>query len=859
MREKLFKEQKAQFANFRDRLDNSFLYETAALDAECYHSIEALPFKDRLSGTMKKVAVGDVFANKWENAWFHFTCDIKPQWVGKPVWVRLDLGGEILIFDKDGIPAFGLTNHSMYNPYYKKEYYELLKCAEADSKIDFWCEVAANGLFGEQEKGPVGICVEMSAGVWDGEMFGLFADYNVLLSLFNSYQTPCARKQQIAAALAKAEAVFADERSNAASAREILKKQLSLHATESELTATTIGHAHIDVGWLWAVKESIRKAARTFASQISNIEKYPNFIFGASQPQLYAFVRDNYPELFEKIKKQVKAGRWECQGGMWVEADCNIISGESMIRQFIHGKNFFMDEFGVDVKNLWIPDVFGYSAAMPQIIKKCGCDYFLTQKISWSQFNKFPYHTFMWQGIDGSKVLTHFPPEDTYNSNIAPGDLIKARDNFRESHIIPEFMTLAGIGDGGGGPAMRHIENGLRCTDLEGVPKVKFDTAANFFERIKEYIAQLPSWVGELYLELHRGTLTTQSRTKRGNRKCEQLLAAVEFIYSTLPADKYPAKELDSMWKTLLCNQFHDIIPGSSVRQVYTVTEKEHSDIVNKCHQLIHEAGKIIASGCDSLTLLNTLSYDISQILLLPEDWHGYQIMDENGKMLPVQHDTDGSRVLVNIPPCSSMVIRKGDKSVQENVQNDRTLILENELIRYEFDRNALLISAFDKELQREFISEAGNRLNVYVDRPVNWDAWDIDYTYMNGTPAPVQGISAVKTSSGKLRQTLEFELAAGKNSILKQKIVLHAGSKRLDFITDADWHERHKMLRVAFKTTVNAADAACDIQYGYTRRPTHTTVGILPNSRSLPTLTSISVTTMKEQRCSMTASMVTT
>ncbi|MBR2632473.1 MAG: alpha-mannosidase [Lentisphaeria bacterium] len=823
MREKIFKEQKKTFEKFLERLDNNFLFDKHELEAVCYHTVEPVPFEKRCSGVEMHVKQGDFYAKRWENAWFHFTCDVKPEWVGKPVWVRLNLGAEVLIFDNSGVPVFGLTTHSIYNPYYKKEYYQVLPCAESGSKIDFWCEAAANGMFGEDETDPDGLCRNMQIGVFDEEMFQLFADVNVLFSLFESYEKPCARKKQIASALARAEAVFADDPANASAARAILKKQLEFKATDSELTATTIGHAHIDVGWLWAVRESIRKAARTFSSQIANIEKYPEFIFGASQPQLYAFVKEHYPELFEKIRAQVKAGRWECQGGMWVEADCNITSGESMIRQFIHGKNFFMDEFGVDVKNLWIPDVFGYSAAMPQIIKKCGCDYFLTQKISWNQFNKFPYNTFMWQGIDGTKVLTHFPPEDTYNSSADPKGLIKARDNFNEADIIPEFMTLAGIGDGGGGPAMRYIENTRRCADLEGVPKVKFGTAAAFFERIKEYIPRLPAWVGELYLELHRGTLTTQSRTKRGNRKCEQLLAATEFIYSSLPTEKYPAAVLDKMWKTLLCNQFHDIIPGSSVRQVYTVTEKEYADIIEKCSKLIREAGEMFNACPDSLTLVNTLSYPVQELIKLPDSWSGCSVTDENGTPLPVQQDEDALWCLVDVAPCSKLVISKGSKANAAAQLNDGKLVLENELIRYEFDRNAVLLSAYDKERGMEIISGSGNNLNVYVDNPKCWDAWDIDVNYMDGVPAGAVGVSAVKKSSGALRQSLEFELACGKNSTVNQQVVLSSGSKRLDFVTRVDWHERHKMLRVAFKTAVNSTEASCDIQYGYTRRPTHT------------------------------------
>ena len=823
MQEKLFKFQKQQFARFLERLHNAFLFDTVELEAECYHSVEPVPYKDRLNLAPRKVMRGDTYAKRWENAWFHLTCDISEEWVGKPVWVRLNLGGEILIFDKDGIPVFGLTSHSVFDPYYSKEYYEVTSSAKAGEKIDIWCEVAANGLFGEDDKSPKGVCIEMCAGVYDQEMFDLFADVNALNSLFNAYPAPCARTRQIGAALAKAEAVFADDPANAAKARAELAQQLAFKATDSELTACSIGHAHIDVGWLWPVRESIRKSARTFASQIANIEKYPQYIFGASQPQLYSFVKEHYPELYAKIKEQIKAGRWECQGGMWVEADCNIISGESMVRQFLHGKNFFMDEFGVEVKNLWLPDVFGYSAAMPQIIKKCGCDYFLTTKISWNQFNKFPYSTFMWQGIDGSRVLTHFPPQNNYNSNLDPASLIKARDTFNESNIIPEFMTLTGIGDGGGGPAMRHIENGLKCASLEGVPKVKFDTAANFFERIKKYALQLPAWVGELYLELHRGTLTTQGRTKRGNRKCEQLLAVVEFVYSCLPAEKYPAKELDRMWKTLLCNQFHDIIPGSSVRQVYTVTEKEYADILESCTALIQEAGKYVEQSENAITLLNTLSYPVTQVIQLPLSWSGYGICSKDGDPLPTQHDNGASYALVTVAPCSSTVILRKGKSAESSCVCESSLVLENDLIRYEFDRNALLISAYDKERGIEVISEAGNRLNVYADNPVCWDAWDIDHTYMAGTPSPVQGISCKKSSDGKLRQELDFTLVCGDNSGIKQKIILNTNSKRLDFVTDVDWHERHKMLRVSFKTNVNALDSSCDIQYGYAKRPTHT------------------------------------
>ena len=824
MKEKLLKYQLTRAELFRNRLYDAFLRDTCKLDAEYFWSKDPVPFKDRLALEARPIREGERFGKRWDNAWFHFTCALKPQWIGKPVWIRLNLGGEILLFDDHGVPVSALTNHSQFNPYYRKEHVELLKKAEQNSVIDFWCEVCANGLFGEDESAENGICSIMAAGSYDDNMFQLWADVNTLHSLAESYEKSCARKRQILSALETAEGIFADDPDNAAAAREVLKKQLDYKAADSELTAVTVGHAHIDVGWLWAVKESIRKAARTFASQLACMDEHPDYIFGASQPQLYQFVKDNYPELYEKIRERIKEGRWECQGGMWVEADCNIISGESMVRQFIHGKNFFKDEFGIDVKNLWIPDVFGYSAAMPQIIKKAGCDHFLTQKISWSQFNKFPYHTFMWQGIDGTRVLTHFPPEDTYNSDLAPKGLNYARDNFNEATFLPEFMVLAGIGDGGGGPSFRHLANAARCADLEGVPKVKFGKAADFFKNLEKYIPQLPEWVGELYLELHRGTLTTQSRTKRNNRKCEELLAAAEFICSCLPAEKYPAKEFDRMWKTVLCNQFHDIIPGSSVRQVYTVTEEQHAEILATCEKLIAEAGKILSKQDDSkLTLLNTLGCSADQIIALPDSWNGFEVTDADGNSLETQYDGKQTFCRVLIPPASGIIIKRGKKceAVTEKAVDD--LVLENELIRYEFDRNAVLVSAYDKELKKELVSGGANRLAVYVDQPINWDAWDIDHTYMNTPALPAKGISAVKSSSGNLRQALSFKLAVGKRSVLEQEIVLTRYSKQLDFITKADWHEEHRMLRTAFQSTINSTEAVCDIQYGYVRRPTHT------------------------------------
>ncbi|MBR2905275.1 MAG: alpha-mannosidase, partial [Lentisphaeria bacterium] len=530
-----------------------------------------------------------------------------------------------------------------------------------------------------------------------------------------------------------------DNPDNAEKCRDVLKEILSYPAIKSAHTAYAVGHAHIDVGWLWQVRESIRKAARTFASQLRLMEEYPDYVFGASQAQLYSFVKEHYPELFEEIKKRVREGRWEIQGGMWVEADGNLISGESMVRQFLHGKNFFMDEFGFDVKNLWLPDVFGYSAAMPQIIKKSGCDYFLTQKLSWSQINTFPHNTFIWQGIDGSSVLTHFPPENNYASKLAPSLLMVAQSRFKENGFLDHFLSLFGVGDGGGGPSDEMLEMGNREKNWEFTPKVKFSRADHFFEKLSKDAGKLEKWTGELYLEYHRGTLTSQARTKRGNRKCEQMLAATEFILSHLPLTKYPLKELDQCWKTLLLNQFHDIIPGSSISEVYEQTEKDHAHILEKCRQLLTKNAKnLFKKDENALLLVNTLSSSYNNCIELPASWLDYCITDENGEKVMVQKEKDKLIASVNLPGNSFTTLYKGKKkkekdcfiSGEEEKRKNIHPVLENDLIRYEFTMDGELKSAFDKEEKRELLSAPGNILSLYHDRPNSYEAWDIDLYY---------------------------------------------------------------------------------------------------------------------------------
>mgnify|MGYP000919736495 FL=1 len=476
MNEKEFQIYRERAEGFLERLKNEFFYETVDLQAEVFHSVDPVPWAKRLEGSYVPAAEGDCWGGLWESAWFHITGKVPEAWAGEPVWFKLELGGEILIFDDGGVPFCGLTNTSVFAANYRKNLLEFTPKAQGGETVDFYAEVGGNGLLGDEItpgtdwRCEVGDIRHLKMGRFNVEAWNLANDFEVLLSLLRTLPEKSYRAVQLNMALNEAVSAYADDPANAAAARSCVAPQLAMRATDSALSTAAVGHAHIDTGWLWPVRETIRKCARTFSSQLYNLERYPDYVFGASQPQLYAFVKEHYPELYAKIREAVKSGRWELQGGMWVEADCNIISGESMVRQFLAGKNFYMDEFGMDVRNLWLPDVFGYSAAMPQIIRKAGCDWFLTQKISWSQFNKFPYHTFHWRGIDGTEVLTHFPPEDNYNSALKPEQLNYAVNNFNENYFLPEFITLFGVGDGGGGPRPEHIEHGLRTADLEGCP-----------------------------------------------------------------------------------------------------------------------------------------------------------------------------------------------------------------------------------------------------------------------------------------------------------------------------------------------------------------------------------------------------
>ena len=812
-----------RFTEFLHVLKNDIYPESVPFQTKFSCTDHPVPWSERLDLEYKEIKKGEVWAKEWQSAWFNFSVEVPEEFADKELCLRVHTGSEALLFDDDGNPIFAFTGYTVFDSHFYRDRMIIGK-KEPGTKLNYWAEAAAysiNGIYlpdyrDQKPQHKHGFYPpemrHMELSVFNSEVWKLMIDLTVMENMMNVETCETRRGMRLLYEINQAIDIYNFNSANAEKTRKYLaEKVFSKGATSTAMDVTCVGHAHIDVGWLWPVAESIRKAARTFSTQLANMERYPDYIFGASQAELYMMIKENYPVLYERIREKVKEGRWEIQGGMWVEADCNLISGESMIRQFLYGKNFFMDEFGYEVRNLWIPDVFGYSASMPQIIKKSGCDYFLTQKISWSRINKFPHNTFRWRGIDGTEVLTHFPPENTYNALCTPQQRVEAENRLKENAYLDEFMSLFGIGDGGAGPSEEHLERNERMRNWDGCPKVRYGTAAGFFERLSAHESKLPYWDGELYLEMHRGTLTTQAATKRGNRYCEQALAALEFFASCADIKDYPVKMIAESYRNLLRNQFHDILPGSSIKKVYDRTEKEYAETLVNCKKEMEKiAARLFETSPDCCTIVNTLSVPWSGILTLPETWQGYEAIGAEA--------CNGKEIRVKVPPTSFTVIKKGAKKEFSKKTLDAP-ILENEFVRYEFAKDGALLSVYDKKAKREILAGRGNVMEMYHDIPPVFDAWEVEIYYKRNKTGVMQG-KWLSGTEDQVSAELNFVYRSEK-SIMTQRVVLRPDSARLDFVTHMDWKENHVFLRTGFPTVIRGR-AFFDIQYGQIERATH-------------------------------------
>lgn len=588
---------------------------------------------------------------------------------------------------------------------------------------------------------------------------------------------------------------------------------------DSGVNAICIGHTHIDVAWLWTLAQTREKVLRSFSTVLALMKKYPEYKFMSSQAQLYKYLKEESPELYAEVKKMVKAGRWEVEGAMWVEADCNLSSGESLVRQILYGKSFFKTEFGVNSKVLWLPDVFGYSAALPQILKKSGVESFVTSKIGWNETNQMPYDTFLWEGIDGTEVFTFFMTAQdfvrgeapacnvTYNAKLNPCQLMGAWERYSQKDLNNEVLVTFGYGDGGGGPIVRDLEYYERLKrGVTGVPKAKMEFAGSLLSRVRQRALdnpKTPRWRGELYLEYHRGTYTSQAKNKRFNRKSEFLYEKAEtsaLLNHILTGAEYPAAVLHDGWETILLNQFHDIIPGSSIHEVYEVSEQQYRDILKKGDRVIKQQ---IAD------VVSRIGTDGGVVVCNPNSFTASGTVQLNGQTVYVE----------DIPAKGYKVVPK--PTVRGTVQTAKDA-LENDFFRIELDKTGSFTRLFDKKNNREVLKSGtrGNVMTAYEDYPRDYDNWEISNYYTDKSweleaPAEIKCIADGARAGVEVRKPFM-------HSEIVQKIWLYDDIARIDFDTEIDWNESHLVLKTAFPVEINADKATYEIQFGTVERPTH-------------------------------------
>ena len=592
---------------------------------------------------------------------------------------------------------------------------------------------------------------------------------------------------------------------------------------KSDATVSGIGHTHIDIAWQWPLAQTEEKAQHSFSTVLKLIQEYPEYIFMSSQPQLYEYVKMYDSELYGRIKEQIKKGRFEPEGAMWLEADCNLSSGESFVRQVMFGKRYFMDELGVDSKVLWLPDVFGYSAALPQILKKSGVDKFVTSKISWNESNTLPYDTFMWEGLDGTEIFTSFITDQaydpknpdknftTYVGDITPSQVLGTNRRHQQKQYSNRGIITFGYGDGGGGTTRKMLEYYRRLKfGLPGLPKLVIEPAGQYLNKLEadfklssEKLKKCPKWVGELYLEFHRGTYTSVAKNKKNNRDCEFLMQTAEQIScadSILNKNNYPQQTINTCWKTILLNQFHDIIPGSSIKQVYDDSDVQYAEVRKAGGEIVADALENIASGVNKAS--GTVVYN------------------------PNSFEADGYAKCGNKTVYTGKVAPLGWTAVKDVVATNNITVtkskIENSAYIIEFDKNYNITSIYDKRYSRQVVKDRclANRIEIFEDLPYQYDNWELSayYKQKKWCVDNVDGFEMINDGARAGYKITRKYL----NSTITQYIYVYDYSPRIDFETSIDWKQEHVVMKTAFPLNIHSDKATYETQFGYVERPTH-------------------------------------
>ncbi|MDJ1134680.1 alpha-mannosidase [Streptomyces iconiensis] len=785
---------------------------------------EPVPVAEGLSAVHTPVAVGDRWGAPWDTTWFKVHGEVPEEWAGLTVEAVLDIGFdprtpgfqcEALVHEPDGTPVKGL------NP--RNAWVRVGTPVRGGERVEWHLEAASNPVLldldgflptplGDRNTAgtePQYRLARMDLAVFDTEVWELVQDLDVLGELMHELPVDGSRRQRLLRSMARAlDALdLQDVNGTATAARAQLAEALAAPANSSAHRISAVGHAHIDSAWLWPLRETVRKVARTASNMTALLEDCPEFVFAMSQAQQFAWIKEHRPEVWTKVKKAVAEGRFVPTGGMWVESDTNMPGSEAMARQFVHGKRFFLEEFGVENDEVWLPDTFGFAAGLPQIIKAAGAKWLLTQKISWSATNSFPHHTFWWEGIDGTRVFTHFPPVDTYNCSMLGSELAHAARTFREKGAATRSLAPTGFGDGGGGTTREMIARARRLRNLEGSATVEWEAPAAFFAQAEAEYPDAPVWVGELYLELHRATLTSQARTKQGNRRSEHLLREAELWAATAAVRagfRYPYEALDRIWKTVLLHQFHDILPGSSIAWVHREAERTYAEVAAELETLIGDALAALTGRRDT-----EAGPDTGTVELFANSAPHARSGVAAGALAPAV--MDGAPV--------SAEPREGGG-----------FVLDNGLLRVVVDARGLIVSAYDKENGRETVAPGtvANLLQLHPDLPNEWDAWDVDAFYRNAVTDLDDAEEVLLERAGGAveaaedRATVRVTRSFGASRAV-QWLTLARGRRRLDIETEVDWHETEKFLKAAFPLDIHAERWAAETQFGHLYRPTHT------------------------------------
>lgn len=799
-----------------------------------YHSLPDLPFE--------KAEKGMTWEGEKTYCWFDGSYTVPAELDGKTLFIRPNIGGYEALLFVDGIP-YGTFATKIVTTAHGNHYCDMFKFnAEAGKKIGLTLEYYSGHY--TPGCGPVDepalknfvfryegadICIK------NYEVQDFYFDLQTLYQLYKVLPQNSFRRADIVNTLYEVYMIldtrvkdddFEDILVSMRKASPLLKSCLAKKNSDTAPTAAIIGHSHMDTAWLWHVEETIKKCVRTYANQLNLMEQYPEYKFIQSSALHGDFIREHYPQLFKKIQKAVADGKYEPNGGVWVECDCNITSGESMIRQFLWGQRFTRKYFNYTSNCFWLPDTFGYSAAIPQIMKGCDVDYFLTTKLSWNDTNNFPYDTFWWQGIDGTKVFTHF---NTTHHYAGPEDVYKRiyneKDGIHQKTVTDSRMLTFGFGDGGGGPQFEMCEQARRIGNTDGCPKTHYSLVGDFMKNLEKEAVHPNTYRGELYLELHRGTLTNQHTIKRNNRKSEWALHDLEFatVNKAVANGKAASEEkIEPLYRTLLVNQFHDILPGTAINKTHVESRQQTSDLITSAKVQISELLQTVDN--DIISVTNTLSFDRNDVLFLDVP-AGYIVEGDYAQQYYT--DLDGNKKLlvygVTIPAFSSVCLNlKKGSLISEKKMCVTSGVIENNIAKITLAENGTISSYYDKRVGRELVDgENLNTLLLAEDLPNYWDNWDLDADYELKFTDCSKLISSDVVSEGSVGVIIRNEYQITKKSTVKQDMFIFADSAEIRFDTAIDWNDDHYFLKAAFDTNVYDDFCRHDIQFGCAKRPT--------------------------------------